>query len=90
MYDKNIRVTNIEPGLCGGSEFSQVRFKGDEAKAKSVYEDTTPLMPEDIAQSVLWVASLPQHININTLEIMPTTQAPAALNVYKNTNKGKK
>ena len=47
-------------------------------------------MPEDIAQSVLWVASLPQHININTLEIMPTTQAPAALNVYKNTNKGKK
>lgn len=90
LYDKNIRVTNIEPGLCGGSEFSQVRFKGDEAKAKSVYEDTTPLMPEDIAQSVLWVASLPQHININTLEIMPTTQAPAALNVYKNTNKGKK
>jgi 3-hydroxy acid dehydrogenase/malonic semialdehyde reductase len=42
-------------------------------------------MPEDIAQSVLWVASLPQHINVNTLEIMPTTQAPAALNVYKNT-----
>ena len=90
LYDKNIRVTDIEPGLCGGSEFSQVRFKGDEAKAKSVYEGTTPLMPEDIAQSVLWVASLPQHININTLEIMPTIQAPAALNVYKNTNKGKK
>ena len=90
LYDKNIRVTDIEPGLCGGSEFSQVRFKGDEAKAKSVYEGTTPLMPADIAQSVLWVASLPQHININTLEIMPTTQAPAALNVYKNTNKGKK
>ena len=85
LYDKNIRISDIEPGLCGGSEFSQVRFKGDESKAKSVYEGTTPLMPEDIAQSVLWVASLPQHINVNTLEIMPTTQAPAALNVYKNT-----
>ena len=55
----------------------------DEKKAQSVYEGTTPLMPEDVAQSVFWVASLPQHININRLELMPTTQAPAALNVYK-------
>ncbi len=85
LYDKNIRVTDIEPGLCGGSEFSLVRFKGDEAMAKNVYADTTPLMPEDVAQSVLWIASLPQHININTLEIMPTIQAPAALNVHKHT-----
>lgn len=83
LYDKNIRVSDIEPGLCGGSEFSYVRFKGDEKKAQSVYEGTTPLMPEDVAQSVFWVASLPQHININRLELMPTTQAPAALNVYK-------
>ena len=85
LYDKNIRVTDIEPGLCGGSEFSLVRFKGDAQKAQNVYKNTKPLMPEDIAQSVLWVASLPQHININTLEIMPTIQAPAALNVYKDT-----
>ncbi|TLD97495.1 SDR family NAD(P)-dependent oxidoreductase [Helicobacter jaachi] len=84
LYDKNIRVTDIEPGLCDGSEFSQVRFKGDVQKAKSVYADTTPLMSADIAQCVFWVASLPHHVNINRLEIMPTTQAPAALNVYKN------
>lgn len=84
LYDKNIRVSNIEPGLCGGSEFSAVRFKGDVSKAQSVYEGTTPLMPEDIAQSVFWVASMPSHVNINRLELMPTTQAPAALNVYKN------
>lgn len=83
LYDKNIRVTDIEPGLCDGSEFSLVRFKGDKARARSVYEGTKALMPEDIAASVLWVASLPEHININRLEIMPTTQAPAALNVYK-------
>ena len=83
LYDKNIRVTDIEPGLCGGSEFSLVRFKGDGLKAQSVYENTTPLTPADIAQSVLWVASLPEHVNINRLEMMPTTQAPAALNVHK-------
>ncbi|RDU59272.1 SDR family NAD(P)-dependent oxidoreductase [Helicobacter marmotae] len=87
LYDKNIRISNIEPGLCGGSEFSLVRFKGDKTKADEVYKDTTPLMPEDIAQSVFWVANLPKHVNINTLEIMPTTQAPAALNVYKRVKK---
>ncbi|RAX56839.1 NAD(P)-dependent oxidoreductase [Helicobacter monodelphidis] len=84
LYDKNIRVTDIEPGLAGGSEFSLVRFKGDEAKANQVYEGTTPLMPKDIAEAVKWVIHLPKHININRLEIMPTTQAPAALNVHKN------
>lgn len=86
LYDKNIRVTDIEPGLCGGSEFSVVRFKGNEEQAKKVYEGTTPLMPEDIAQSVLWVASLPAHVNVNRLEIMPTTQAPAPLNVCRSTS----
>lgn len=83
LYDKNIRVSNIEPGLCGGSEFSIVRFGGDKIKADKVYENTRPLMPEDIAEAVFWCASLPPHININRMEIMPTTQAPAALNVAK-------
>lgn len=83
LYDKNIRVTDIEPGLCGGSEFSLVRFKGDAKKAEALYANAHPLMPEDIAQSVLWVASLPHHVNVNRLEIMPTTQAPAQLNVFK-------
>ncbi|PAF47958.1 NAD(P)-dependent oxidoreductase [Helicobacter sp. 12S02232-10] len=83
LYDKNIRVTNIEPGLCGGSEFSLVRFKGDAFKAQKVYENTHPLLPEDIAETIWWVANLPEHININRIEMMPTTQAPAALNVAK-------
>ncbi|PAF42657.1 SDR family NAD(P)-dependent oxidoreductase [Helicobacter sp. 11S03491-1] len=83
LYDKNIRVSNIEPGLCGGSEFSLVRFKGDKTKANEVYKNTQPLLPQDIAQAVWWVVSLPEHVNINRLEIMPTTQAPAALNVAK-------
>lgn len=83
LYDKNVRVSNIEPGLCGGSEFSIVRFGGDKNKASKVYENTHPLMPEDIAEAVFWCVSLPSHINVNRIEIMPTTQAPAALNVAK-------
>ena len=83
LYDKHIRVSNIEPGLSGGSEFSLVRFKGDEKLANAVYEGTNPLLPEDIAEAIFWVATLPSHINVNTIELMPTIQAPAALNVHK-------
>ena len=70
-----IRVTDIEPGMVGGSEFSQVRFHGDEAKAAAVYAGTTPLTPEDIAETASWIISLPRHININRIEMMPTCQA---------------
>jgi len=70
-----IRVTNIEPGLCGGTEFSQVRFKGDESKAKKVYEGTNPLTSEDIAETVSWIVNLPKRVNINTISMMPVGQA---------------
>lgn len=83
LFDKGIRVSNVEPGLCGGSEFSLVRFKGDESKANAVYENTEPLMPKDIAEIVFWIAQQPKHININRIEIMPTIQAPSALSVAK-------
>lgn len=83
LVDKNIRVSNIEPGLCGGSEFSVVRFKGDRQRAEELYKNTHPLMPEDIAESVFWVASLPSHININSIELMPTTQAFSPFKVHK-------
>ncbi|RDU70808.1 SDR family NAD(P)-dependent oxidoreductase [Helicobacter brantae] len=83
LVDKNIRVSNIEPGLCGGSEFSVVRFKGDQKRADELYENAYPLLPQDIAESVYWVASLPAHININSMELMPTTQAFSAFRVCK-------
>lgn len=83
LYDKGIRVSNIEPGLCGGSEFSLVRFKGDSNAANKVYENTEPLLPEDIAEAVFWIANLPKRVNINRIEMMPTIQAPSALNVAK-------
>jgi 3-hydroxy acid dehydrogenase/malonic semialdehyde reductase len=75
LVGKNIRVTDIEPGLCGGSEFSQVRFGGDADKAAAVYAGTTPLSPEDIAEAASWLVSLPAHMNINKMEMMPTCQA---------------
>lgn len=83
FYNKNIRVSDIEPGLSE-SEFSIVRFKGDRDKADTLYKNANPLKPEDIAESAFWIATLPPHVNINRIEIMPTTQAAAALNVHKN------
>jgi 3-hydroxy acid dehydrogenase/malonic semialdehyde reductase len=70
-----VRVTDVEPGLCGGTEFSNVRFKGDDEKARKVYEGTQPLSAEDVAETIYWVASRPSHVNINSLQLMPVCQA---------------
>jgi 3-hydroxy acid dehydrogenase/malonic semialdehyde reductase len=78
LVGTNVRVTDLEPGLVGGTEFSAVRF-GDAARAAAVYEGTTPLTPEDIAEAVAWVVGLPAHFNVNRMEIMPTCQAPGPL-----------
>lgn len=74
LVDKNVRVTVIEPGMAE-TEFSLVRFEGDEAKAASVYKGVKPLSGDDIADTIFWVTTLPEHINVNALELMPTQQA---------------
>ena len=79
----NVRVTNIEPGMATGSEFSQVRFGGDEAKAAAVYAGTQSLTPEDIAETAAWLVSLPPHVNVNRIEVMPTCQAGGGLIVKR-------
>jgi 3-hydroxy acid dehydrogenase/malonic semialdehyde reductase len=78
-----VRVSCIEPGLVGGTEFSVLRFKGDAERAKNLYEKTQPLTPEDIAQTIHFCATLPPHVNINTIELMPVVQAFGALPVHK-------
>lgn len=78
----NIRVTNLEPGLAH-TEFSKVRFKGDDERAKSVYANMKPLEAQDIANIIFMCSSLPLHVNINTLEVMPTCQSYGALVVEK-------
>lgn len=77
-----IRVSNIEPGLCGDTEFSQVRFKGDLQKAKRPYENVHYLTPQDIADIVLFIYETPSHVNIDILEVMPVAQTFAGLMTY--------
>ena len=77
-----IRVTNIEPGLSE-TEFSLVRFNWNAERAAKIYQGTQPLTPEDIAEMVYWVTSLPSHININRLEVMPVCQAWGPFSIHR-------
>lgn len=78
----HVRVTNIEPGMVE-TQFSLARFKGDAKKASAVYANTNPLKAEDVAEAVVWAATLPAHVNINAIELMPTTQSFAPLAVER-------
>lgn len=76
-----IRVSSLDPGLAR-TEFGRVRFKGDDVRAEKVYEGTQPLVAEDIAEIMVWVASRPPHVNIDEMLIKPTDQA-AMHKVYR-------
>src|SRR5882672_1833051 len=76
VLGKGIRVSNVEPGLAE-TEFSEVRFKGDRARAKTVYEGVKPLQAEDVADAVVWCLTRPEHVNVQSVLIMPTDQASA-------------
>jgi len=78
LVQHNIKVTNIAPGAVE-SEFSIVRFKGDEALAKSVYEGFDALNPGDVAETIVFAATRPAHMNLNDITIMPTAQASATV-----------
>ncbi|HKK01582.1 MAG TPA: SDR family oxidoreductase [Desulfuromonadales bacterium] len=82
LLGTRVRVTNIEPGMAE-SEFSIVRFTGDAERAAEVYKGTEPLTPVDIAELVYFVNALPERININSLEVMPTCQAWGPLAVHR-------
>lgn len=70
-----VRVTNIEPGMVEGTEFSNIRFKGDDDRARKLYEGAHCLTPDDISRTVVWLLEQPPHMNINRIELMPTTQS---------------
>ena len=78
-----VRVSCIEPGMCGGTEFSNVRFKGDDEKVEKIYSGVQFLSADDIAETVYWSATLPAHMNINVLEVMPVQQSFNALNIHR-------
>jgi 3-hydroxy acid dehydrogenase/malonic semialdehyde reductase len=82
LLGKNIRVTNIEPGMAE-TEFSDVRFSGDQSRAKQVYEGVKALTAEDIAETIYWCITQPEHVNINRIEMMCTMQVPGGLTVHR-------
>ncbi len=82
LIGTNVRVTNIEPGMAE-TGFSVQRFKGDKAKAAKIYENANPMTAEDVAEAVFWAASQPERVNINRIELMPTTQAAAGLAIHR-------
>jgi NADP-dependent 3-hydroxy acid dehydrogenase YdfG len=82
LLGTRVRVTNLEPGMAE-SEFSKVRFKGDDQRAAKVYQGAEPLRPEDIAEIVFFVANLPSHVNINALEVMSVDQSWGPLAVHR-------
>lgn len=83
LLGKKIRVTNIEPGLCGGTEFSNVRFHGNNEQAAAVYKGVDYITPDDIANTISWLVNTPPHFNVTSIEIMPVAQAQAGLSVFK-------
>ncbi|WP_374439384.1 SDR family oxidoreductase [Pseudomonas panipatensis] len=82
LQGTGVRVSNLEPGLCE-SEFSLVRFGGDQARYDKTYAGAEALQPEDIAETIYWIMTQPPHININSLEIMPASQAWAGFSVHR-------
>jgi 3-hydroxy acid dehydrogenase/malonic semialdehyde reductase len=83
LLGSRVRVTSVEPGMVGGSEFSLVRFGGDKDKVEKLYKGADPLTPEDVAEAVHWVATLPPRVNINIIEMMPVTQSFGPLPVHR-------
>ena len=82
LLGKGVRATVIEPGMCE-TEFSVVRFSGDESKAAAVYEGMKPLSADDIADVIVWVALRPAHVNINQIELMPVEQTWSPFAVHR-------
>lgn len=84
LLGTRVRVSNIEPGMCSGTEFSNVRFRGNDERATAVYSGTQSLTAEDIAETVGWIVSQPAHVNVNTVELMPVCQAFAPFAVSRD------
>jgi 3-hydroxy acid dehydrogenase/malonic semialdehyde reductase len=87
QFSNNLRADLLGtavPGLAGGTEFSEVRFKGDKKKAAAVYEGTQPLTADDVADAIHWAATRPAHVNVNTIQMMPVMQAYGPLPVKRN------
>lgn len=84
LHGTGVRVTCVEPGLVGGTEFSLVRFSGQAEKAAAVYANTQPLTAGDVAEAVVWATAQPPHVNINVIELMPVVQSFAPFQIQRS------
>lgn len=84
LSGSNVRVTDISPGLTSGTEFSEVRYKGDKEKAAKTYEGADAMTADNIAEAIWWVTSLPPNVNINLVEMMATCQSFGGFNIYRH------
>ena len=84
LLGTGVRASNIAPGLSGGTEFSNVRYRGNDDAAAKVYQGTMPLTAEDVAESAYWIATLPPHVNIVNMEMLPNCQGYAGFNVKRH------
>ena len=82
LHGTGVRVTCVEPGMAD-TEFSLVRFSGDQGKADNVYAGMQPMTADDIAESIHWAATMPRHVNVNTIELMATAQSFAPFQVAR-------
>ena len=83
LHGSGVRVTDIEPGMAE-TEFTLVRTKGNQAASDALYNGVKPLTAEDIANAVYWVVTLPAHVNVNRLELMPVNQSWGPFQVYRD------
>ncbi|TKR30326.1 SDR family NAD(P)-dependent oxidoreductase [Luteimonas gilva] len=83
LHGTGVRVTSIEPGLAE-TEFTLVRTSGDRSASDKLYEGAQPIVAEDIADAVHWVATLPPHLNVNRLEVMPVSQSFAGFQIHRD------
>jgi len=82
VHGTGVRVTCVEPGMAD-TEFSTVRFSGDKSKADAVYAGMQPMTADDIAEAIYWAAAMPQHVNVNVIELMATAQSFAPFQVAR-------
>ena len=82
LHGTGVRVTTLEPGMAE-TEFTLVRTHGDQAASDALYRGAQPITPADIAGMLLWIATLPPHLNVNRLELMPTSQSFAGFQIHR-------
>ena len=87
LHGTGVRVTCVEPGMAD-TEFSTVRFGGDKEQADAVYQGMQPMTADDIAEAIYWASAQPQHVNVNTIELMATAQSFAPFQVARERSAG--